>query len=177
VFMMCSKVPSLPSVITAEAWLRTISHFFCLMSMTCKGEVDDLLLRKPSILDYEKMVILKTGPWFTGRISCAAVAAGADQSSRMIKDLQEYGCLVSLAYQIRNDIQDFQAEGKDSFIGKLNYPAVLLLEQSLHHHKGLPEIVKLAAQTARAHEEKAKRIAMKYSSELELLTRDLCSSS
>lgn len=176
VFMKCSKVQSLPPAITAEAWLGTISHFFYLMSMTCKGEVDDLLLRRPSLLDYEKMVILKTGPWFTGRIACAAIAAGADQTSRMIRDLQEYGNLASLAYQIRNDIQDFQTEGKDIAIGKLNYPSVLLIGQPLRHPESLPDILKSAAQAAMAYEEKAKRIARKYSRELELLTCDLCSS-
>jgi geranylgeranyl pyrophosphate synthase len=174
VFMTCSKVQSLPPAITAEAWLGTISHFFYLMSMTCKGEVDDLLLRRPSLLDYEKMVILKTGPWFTGRIACAAIAAGADQTSRMMRDLQEYGNLVSLAYQIRNDMQDFQTEGKDIAIGKLNYPSVLLIEQSLQSLSN-HDVLELAARVAGAYEEKAKRIALRYSRELELLTCDLCS--
>jgi geranylgeranyl pyrophosphate synthase len=178
VFMMCSKVQILHPAITAEAWLEAIRHFFYLMSMTCKGEVDDLLLRRPSILDYEKMVILKTGPWFTGRIACAAIAAEANQKSRMIRDLQEYGNLASLAYQIRNDVQDFQTEGKDIAIGKLNYPSVLLIAQSLRDQECLPEhdMLESAAQTAAAYEEKAKRIARKYSRELELLTCDLCSS-
>jgi len=178
VFMTCSRVQNLPSAITAEAWLETISHFFYLMSMTCKGEVDDLLLRRPSLPDYEKMVILKTGPWFTGRIACATIAAGADQTSRMIKDLQEYGNLASLAYQIRNDMQDFQTEAKDITIGKLNYPSMLLLRQSLRGEiqpKSL-YVLESAARTAAAYEAKAKSMARKYSRELELLTSDLCSS-
>ena len=177
VFMSCSKVQALPSAITAEAWVETISHFFYLMSMTCKGEVDDLLLRRPSLPDYEKMVILKTGPWFTGRIACAAIAAGADQTSRMIKDLQEYGNLVSLAYQIRNDIQDFQTEGKDITIGKLNYPSILIKQSLRNESLTDHDVLELAARTAGAYEDKAKSMARKYSRELELLTSDLCSSS
>jgi geranylgeranyl pyrophosphate synthase len=178
VFMMCSKAQSLPSAVTAEAWLRMLSHFFNLMSMTCKGEVEDLLLRRPSILDYEKMVILKTGPWLTGRIACAAIAAGADQKSRIMEDLQEYGNLASLAYQVRNDVQDFQTEGKDIAIGKLNYPSVLLIEQSLCRRKALLnyDVLELAARAAETYEEEAKKIARRYSPELELLTSDLCSS-
>ncbi|MGI0049491.1 MAG: hypothetical protein ACREAW_08115, partial [Nitrososphaera sp.] len=95
VFKMCSDAQDLPAFISAEAWLKTISHFFHLMSMTCKGEVQDLLLAgRPSESHYNSMVLLKAGPWFKGRIACAAIAAGSDAG----KDLLEYGDLTCLAY-------------------------------------------------------------------------------
>jgi hypothetical protein len=169
VFRMCSGAQSLPAFIPAEAWLKTISHFFHLMSMTCKGEVQDLLLAgRPSESHYNSMVLLKTGPWFTGRIACAAIAAGSDAG----KDLLEYGDLTCLAYQIRNDVRDMETEGKDIAIGKLNYPTILLVRNSSRGGHA----AEMAERTARSYEEKARRIAHRHSSELELLTAQLCSS-
>ena len=169
VFKMCSDAQSLPAFIPAEAWLKTIGHFFHLMSMTCKGEVQDLLLAgRPSESHYNSMVLLKTGPWFTGRIACAAIAVDSDAG----KDLLEYGDLTCLAYQIRNDVRDMETEGKDIAIGKLNYPAILLLRNPLRGGHA----AEMAETTARSYEEKARRIAHRHSSELELLTAQLCSS-
>ena len=170
VFKMCGDAQSLPAFIPAEAWLKTVGHFFHLMSMTCKGEVQDLLLAgRPSESHYNSMVLLKTGPWFTGRIACAAIAAGSDAG----KDLLEYGDLTCLAYQIRNDVRDMETEGKDIAIGKLNYPAILLLQNPSHGGRA----AEMAERTARSYEEKAMKIASRYSSEMELLTAQLCSSS
>ena len=154
------------------------------MSKTCEGEIDDLLFRRPSLSNYEKMVLQKTGPWFTGRITCAAIAVGMHHSP-LVADLQDFGNFVSLAYQIRNDIQDIETEQKDIVIGKLNYPSILLMSQrpsvdcSAKISRGLyysHRIIEFANRTAQIYEENAKRIALKYSHELEQLTVDLCSS-
>ncbi|HEX7031731.1 MAG TPA: hypothetical protein VF172_01905, partial [Nitrososphaera sp.] len=95
VFRLCSRVQSVPpSSVSAEAWSRTLAKFFDLMSMTCRGEVEDLQLARGSLSDcyYNRMVLLKTGPWFTGRIECATLATGHEIDSR----LQEYGNLSCL---------------------------------------------------------------------------------
>lgn len=190
VFLICSKAESLPETIPAELWLNTISHFFYLMSTTCQGEIDDLLLQRPSLSNYEKMVVQKTGPWFTGRITCAAIAAGVHDknNNQLLTYLQEFGNFVSLAYQIRNDIQDIETEQKDIMAGKLNYPTVLfMLQNSLQSIRDSAKIpralyysqrtIEFANRAANMYEEKARRIAMKYGCrELELLTADLCSS-
>ncbi|HEU4606038.1 MAG TPA: polyprenyl synthetase family protein [Nitrososphaera sp.] len=169
-FQMCSSAQSLPSFIPAEAWLKTAGHFFHLMSMTCKGEVEDLLLasRPASESHYNRMALLKTGPWFTGRIACAALAMGREIG----KDLLEYGDLACLAYQIRNDIRDAEAEGKDIAIGKLNYPALLLRQNPA---RSCGRAVELAARAADSYEERSMKIASKYGGELELLVAQLCS--
>ena len=186
VFLLCSKAENLPKVIPAERWLSTISHFFYLMSKTCEGEIDDLLFRRPSLSNYEKMVLQKTGPWFTGRITCTALAVGMHHN-QLVTDLQDFGNFVTLAYQIRNDIQDIETEQKDIVIGKLNYPSILLMSQrplpSVGCGAKIPlhlyynhRIIEFANRTAQTYEENAKRIALKYSHELEQLTIDLCSS-
>lgn len=171
VFRLCSSVQNLPPSVSAEAWLRTAGKFFELMSMTCKGEVEDLLLTKGplSYSHYNRMVLLKTGPWFTGRIECAALATG----SEIDKGLAEYGNLTCLAYQIRNDIKDAETEGKDIAIGKLNYPAVLMRQNPLLDKV---KAIRMAAKAADAYEERAKKIASRYGKEFELLTAQLCSS-
>jgi len=169
VFQMCSTAQDLPSCISPDAWMKTVGHFFYLMSMTCKGEVEDLTLAdKPSEPRYNRMVLLKTGPWFTGRIACTALAVGSTAG----KDLLEYGNLACLAYQIRNDIRDAETERKDIAIGKLNYPAVLLFQDPGHGERA----IELAAAAAESYEEEGRKIACRYSSELELLTAQLCSS-
>jgi hypothetical protein len=195
IFSKCSKVqsilPKMTTIISLESWQKAVGHFFNLMSMTCKGEINDLLLRSPSLADYNNMVLLKTGPWFTGRIMCTALAIRFDNDNNnpeILKDLKEYGDLVSLAYQIRNDIRDIETEEKDIAIGKLNYPTILLLleDPSLRYRyngsipKGLyysHRAIESAIRTAKIYEEKAKKIARKYGSrELELLATELCTS-
>lgn len=193
IFLKCSKVesiiPKMIAIISVETWLKVVSHFFYLMSLSCKGEFDDLLLHRPSLADYNKMVLLKTGPWFTGRIICTALAVRFDDNDVMLEDLKEYGDLVSLSYQIRNDIQDIETEEKDIAIGKLNYPSILLLLEDPSLRSGsdrrIPKdlyyshrAIESAMRTSKIYEEKAKKIARKYDScELELLAADLCSSS
>lgn len=170
VFQMCGSVQSRPPFISEDAWLKTNRYFFHLMSMTCKGEVEDLKLSagQASELHYNKMVLLKTGPWFTGRMACAALATGSDIG----KDLLEYGDRACLAYQIRNDIRDAESEGKDAAIGKLNYPALLLRQDSA---RSCQRAIELASMTADLHEEKSMKIAGKYDGELKFLAAQLCS--
>jgi len=173
VFSSCTATQSLPSSILAHAWLKTVGHFFYLMSNTCTGEVEDLLFcRNPSDSEYNRMVLLKTGPWFSGRIVCTALAASRNTNN----DLLEYGNLVSLTYQIRNDIVDTETEGKDIKIGKMNYPSLLML-QNAEECKQKDDAISLAKKIANRYEEKAQKIACRYSRDLELLTTELCSSS
>lgn len=172
VFRLCSRVQDKrPSSILPAVWSRTLAKFFGLMSMTCRGEVEDLQLAKGSLSDshYNRMVLLKTGPWFTGRIECAILATGNEIDSR----LAEYGNLSCLAYQIRNDIRDAETEDKDIAIGKLNYPRVLMY-QNPSLDKG--RAIRMAESIAHAYEKRARKIAHGYGKELELLTTQLCSS-
>ena len=185
IFLLCSKVQDLPSNTTPEAWIRTSSYFFNLMSETCKGEVEDLIARKPSLSNYNRMVLQKTGPWFTGRIACTAIATGRTRQEPVLRDLELYGNFVSLAYQIRNDIKDIETDGKDIAIGKVNLPSVLLVQKrpelllksrisrAVYYEHGVIEQAEIMAQ---AYENKSSQIAQKYGFELESLTRDLCSS-
>src|SRR5690606_9193128 len=163
VFRLCSSVqnPPPPSVV-AEAWSRTIAKFFDLMSMTCRGEVEDLQLARRPLSDsqYNTMVLLKTGPWFTGRVECVTLATGSDIDNSLV----EYGNLTCLAYQIRNDIKDAETENKDIAIGKLNYPAVLMHQNP---SLGKSQDIKMAATIADAYEERAKKIARRHGKELE----------
>lgn len=187
VFALCSNASAPPprNVVGPEAWLATVSHLFELMKLTCKGEVDDLLLcKRPSEPAYGRMVLMKTGVWFAGRIACAAVAADC-KDSKTAQDLQEYGNLASMAYQIRNDIRDIGTEGKDIAIGKMNYPSILLFqaEPSLFGKKRIPSsayreygVMELAEKRAALYEERCQKIMRSYDCSLELFTRELCSS-
>ena len=185
IFLLCSKVQDLPSNTTPEAWIRTSSYFFNLMSETCRGEVEDLILRKPSLSNYNRMVLQKTGPWFTGRIKCTAIATGCTGQESVMRDLELYGNFAALSYQIRNDIKDVETDGKDIAIGKVNLPSVLLVQKkpelllksriprAMYYEYGVIEQAEVMAQ---AYEDKSSQIAQKYDLELESLTRDLCSS-
>ena len=154
------------------------------MKLTCKGEVDDLLLcKRPSEPAYDKMVFSKTGVWFSGRIACAAMAAGCEDS-KIVKDLQEYASLASIAYQIRNDICDVGTEGKDIVIGKMNYPSILLFQadpslfgakkrvaKAAYRECG---VIELAEKKAALYEERCHKIMSVYDRSLECFTRELC---
>lgn len=177
-FTLCSKIQTLSSdsTLSSDTWLRVVDRFFTLMSKTCKGEVDDLLLRdkrEVSESDYNRIVSDKTGTWFTGRVTCSMIASGIywkEDKQEMVRDLEEYGELVSLSYQIRNDIRDAELEKKDGKVGKINYPAVMMLKNGYRYE----EAIEMAEKKAASYETKARDIARKYSKDLVLLTSLLC---
>jgi geranylgeranyl diphosphate synthase type I len=60
----------------------------------------------PSVGDYMKMIGLKTASLFSVAAEGAGVIAGVSPSTR--KDLREFGRLIGLSYQIKDDIEDLR---------------------------------------------------------------------
>ncbi len=77
----------------------------------------------------------------TGRLLCSALTMGgriAQASPQILRDLQTYGELVGLAFQITDDLLDVGGNAetmgkgvrKDADAGKLTYPSLLGIEES-----------------------------------------------
>ena len=87
---------------------------------------------QPVSLAYlETMHARKTGELIRASILLGAIAAGAEEEEQGI--LEEFGCLIGLAFQIQDDILDLRGDavtlgklpGTDAKAGKAAYPAVV----------------------------------------------------
>jgi farnesyl diphosphate synthase len=87
--------------------------------------------------ELERMHVHKTGALIRAAVRLGALAAGC-QDAATLAALETYGHSIGLAFQIRDDLLDVEAEtsalgktaGKDVAAGKPTYPAILGIEAS-----------------------------------------------
>ena len=85
----------------------------------------------------------KTGAMFLAALQLGAISAGASSSQR--DALEEYGKRLGLAFQITDDLLDVRGDaaamgkraGKDSDRGKLTFPGILGIEESVRRAERL----------------------------------------
>jgi farnesyl diphosphate synthase len=100
--------------------------------------------------ELERMHVHKTGALIRASVRLGALAAGCSDDD-VLAALEQYGHCIGLAFQIRDDLLDIEADtnqlgktaGKDVAANKPTYPAILGIETSR---------AELAALTARALE-------------------------
>ena len=101
-----------------------------------EGEVLQLLnARNPAVdeASYFKVIELKTAVLFKAAAALGALAAGAD--ARAVESLSRYGLEIGIAYQLADDILDFEADssetgkaiGNDLVEGKPTLPLIHVL--------------------------------------------------
>jgi farnesyl diphosphate synthase len=87
--------------------------------------------------ELERMHVHKTGALIRASVRLGALAAGRTDARRL-DALEDYGHAVGLAFQIRDDLLDIEADtaqlgktaGKDAAANKPTYPAILGIEAS-----------------------------------------------
>jgi farnesyl diphosphate synthase len=87
--------------------------------------------------DLERMHVLKTGALIRASVRLGAVAAGC-RDAALLAALERYGHCIGLAFQVRDDILDIEADsatlgktaGKDAADAKPTYPAILGMDAS-----------------------------------------------
>jgi geranylgeranyl diphosphate synthase, type II len=97
----------------------------------------------PALEQLESIHRRKTGAMIRVSLQMGAIVAGAD--SGRIEALDAYGQRVGLAFQIIDDLLDVQSSeaatgkrvGKDAQQGKLTFPGILGLDQSVQHARQL----------------------------------------
>jgi len=109
------------------------------------GQSDDLelKLRKGDIAVLEAIHERKTGAIFRASLQLGALVAGATGEQRSALDT--YGRKLGVAFQIADDVLDVRGDeaalgkrvGKDSEQGKLTFPAILGVEESLRRARAL----------------------------------------
>ncbi len=88
--------------------------------------------RTLDLAELERMHVYKTGALIRASVRLGALAAGCDDVA-LLASLERYGHCVGLAFQIRDDILDVEADsatlgktaGKDAADAKPTYPALL----------------------------------------------------
>lgn len=103
------------------------------------GQAFDLAaVGKPlNAAELERMHVHKTGALIRASVRLGALAAGRSDA-RQLAALEDYGHAVGLAFQIRDDLLDVEADtaqlgktaGKDAAAHKPTYPAILGIEAS-----------------------------------------------
>jgi geranylgeranyl diphosphate synthase type II len=109
------------------------------------GQSDDLelKLRKGDVAVLEAIHERKTGAMFRASLQLGALVAGATGEQRSALDT--YGRKLGVAFQIADDVLDVRGDesalgkrvGKDSQQGKLTFPAILGVEESLRRARAL----------------------------------------
>jgi len=119
--------------------LRVIRRFSESSRELARGELAELLeVRNPDITRaaYEQRIYDKTASLFTTAAEGGAVLGGADEEG--IERLHAYGYNIGMAYQVIDDILDFESTsetlgkpaGQDLAAGVVTLPAILLRERS-----------------------------------------------
>ena len=146
-----STLGAKPSVLIGDFWLvRTMTtvlhcgeHFREVSDLFSKTEQDlvegELLQMAKAVSgdtsedDYMKIIYLKTASLFQTICSGAALAAGAPEGCA--NALKEYGRLLGMAFQIKDDILDYEGEslgkpvGADLREGKITLPLIGVLRK------------------------------------------------
>jgi geranylgeranyl diphosphate synthase, type II len=107
------------------------------------GQADDLAGQVAGTEALEAIHRRKTGALFLASLELGAIVAGAGAAERAA--LAEYGRRVGLVFQITDDLLDVRGDaaamgkraGKDSDRGKLTFPGILGVEQSVERARAL----------------------------------------
>ncbi len=119
--------------------LRVIRRFSESSCELARGELMELLdVGNPDITkaDYEQRIYNKTASLFTTAAESGAILGGADEEG--IERLRTYGYNIGMAYQVIDDVLDFESTsetlgkpaGQDLAAGIVTLPAILLKERS-----------------------------------------------
>lgn len=111
------------------------------------GQFVDLSIeqRQPSIELLETMHQMKTGALIRASLSMGGVAASASPAA--LQSLDQFGHLLGLAFQVKDDLLDIEAstgtlgkrQGSDIANNKMTYPALLGFEASKERLEALRE--------------------------------------
>lgn len=134
--------------------LRTLS-LACGSHGMAGGQAFDLAAvgKKLEAVELERMHVHKTGALIRASVRLGALAAGCSNVATLAA-LETYGHSIGLAFQIRDDLLDIEAEtiaigktaGKDAAAGKPTYPGILGVDASR------TELARLTAAALRALE-------------------------
>ncbi len=123
---------------TRLAMLRTLATA-CGSQGMAGGQAFDLAAVGKSLdaIALERMHVYKTGALIRASVRLGALASGCTNTSTLAA-LETYGHATGLAFQIRDDLLDIEAEtaqlgktaGKDAAANKPTYPAILGLDAS-----------------------------------------------
>lgn len=128
VMMMSREIP-LKSLLIVSKGIKSI----------CEGEVDQYCDRfnvESSVFSYLKRISRKTAVFFGA--ACAIGAQSAGCSRELIKTLSRFGFYYGMAFQIRDDINDFASNqkesgkpvGKDLLEGVITLPVIFVLRKN-----------------------------------------------
>ena len=88
----------------------------------CEGELEELLaLRKRSKIsgsEYTSIVSKKTASLFEASTAIGAIIAGANEDE--VKAFSEYGRLLGIAYQLQDDLVDFEQTASTNLLTRLD---------------------------------------------------------
>ena len=138
------------------AWRNNIPLMRLLAETTAKlaeGEVHQLMdigNEHMSIANYEKIIANKTGAMFAAA-SCAGAIIANPNNNQIQQDLYDYGMSIGMAFQIIDDLLDYQstektlgkAIGKDFLEGKVTLPLILTMQKATPEEKSwLQSVIK-----------------------------------
>lgn len=126
----------------------------------CEGEVDqyqDKYNIHTSTMAYLKRISRKTAELFSA--ACGLGAFSSKCNTMLVKDLARFGFYYGMAFQIRDDIQDFTMDiqssgkpvGKDIKEGIVNLPVIYAIQKDAHTKARLEEILQLREGITDAH--------------------------
>lgn len=130
------------------AWRNNIPLMQLLAKTTAKlaeGEVQQLIdigNDQMTIANYEQIIAYKTGAMFASASSAGAIIAKPNDPS-IQKHLYDYGMAIGMAFQIIDDILDYQSSqatlgktiGKDYLEGKVTLPLILTMQHANQNEK------------------------------------------
>ncbi len=129
-FSVLAESPADPSL--RVAWLQSLAQATGARGM-CGGQALDMAATGASLdlVRLERLHALKTGALIRAAVRMGALAGGADAAT--LSRLDDYASALGLAFQIRDDILDIEADsvqlgktaGKDQAQEKSTYPALL----------------------------------------------------
>lgn len=123
--------------------LRIVTAFSHTLMTIVAGELQQIFSdgkgRIPTMAEYEQRIYAKTASLFATGTECGAVLCGASENE--VQALRDYGYYLGMAFQVVDDILDFQADedavGKpvanDLRLGIATLPAMLFAEQAPNH--------------------------------------------
>lgn len=126
------------SEISATGVAENIECFSSLAKNLASGEISQLSVKSSSVLseeDYFRIITNKTASLFSFCAKIASLTCGADSDG--VCAFSEFGRLVGLCFQIRDDIFDYfndesigKPYGNDMSDGKITLPAIYALNNS-----------------------------------------------
>ena len=123
--------------VCATGSVRLISRFAETIAELARGELHEMVsnwILPVTVDEYFARIYDKTASLFSTSAESGAVLGGADEAS--ITALREYGYYLGMAYQVKDDVLDYESTtdelgkpaNQDILSGKLTLPAIYVLE-------------------------------------------------